>query len=202
MNIRQRYARLAPFYDAFDIFERLYKRRLRSQIFAGLGGLILDAGAGTGPNVAFYPDGARVLAIDLSPEMLVRARRRCDRLDKSADLAAMDILRMGFRDSTFDAVVAAFIFCVLDETMQAPALAELARVCKPGGEIRILDYTVSPRVLPRMGTALWQPWQNLVYGGTFDRHTERYLIPAGLALRREERMLQDTVRILYTQAAG
>jgi SAM-dependent methyltransferase len=42
----------------------------------GLSGLILDAGVGTGRNFPFYPHGAKIVGIDLSPAMLARAERR------------------------------------------------------------------------------------------------------------------------------
>ncbi|MFQ6017872.1 MAG: class I SAM-dependent methyltransferase [Kiloniellaceae bacterium] len=197
-----RYERLAPLYDLVDLAEALYKRRLRPRLFVGLGGLVLDAGAGTGRNVPSYPEGVRVVGFDLSPAMLARARERGARLGKTAEFVAMDVLHTGFADRCFDAVVAAFLFGVLGERMQRPALTELARVCKPGGEIRILDYTMSSRPARRLYMTLWQPWQKLVYGGAFDRHTERYLNEAGLDLVREEFVLDDMIRILVARPAG
>jgi ubiquinone/menaquinone biosynthesis C-methylase UbiE len=80
--------------------------------------------------------------------MLTQAKLRSERLGRPVDLVAMSVLQTGFPDASFDAVVAAFLFRVLDTDMQGPALAELARLCKPGGEIRILDYTLSRHPLP------------------------------------------------------
>ena len=72
-----RYQRIAPLYDLLDLpFERGRYRRVRPLLFEGLSGHILDAGVGTGRNFPFYPAGATVLGIDLSPAMLARAERR------------------------------------------------------------------------------------------------------------------------------
>ena len=201
MENRRRYDRLAPLYDRVDLAEILYKRKLRPRLFQGLGGIILEAGAGTGNNIPFYPAGARIVALDVSPGMLSRARARSERLGRRVDLVAMDVLQAGFPDATFDAVVSAFSFCVLDDEMQRPALAELARLCKPGGEVRILDYTISRRPVRRFCMSLWQHWERSIYGATFPRHTERYLAEAGLELVAEEYLYKDIIRLLTCRLA-
>ena len=115
------YRRIAAFYDLLDLpFEVGRYRALRPVLFAGLSGTILDAGVGTGRNLPFYPEGAKVTGIDLSPAMLARARRRRDRLGLEVELEEMDVLHTAFSDHAFDAVVASFLFCVLTRTATAP----------------------------------------------------------------------------------
>ncbi len=71
---RQRYGRIAPFYDLLDLpFEYGRYRALRPHLFQNISGTILDAGVGTGRNMPFYPDGSQITGIDLSPAMLARA---------------------------------------------------------------------------------------------------------------------------------
>ncbi|NIR81937.1 MAG: class I SAM-dependent methyltransferase [Gammaproteobacteria bacterium] len=202
MDNRRRYDWLAPLYDRIDLAEVAYKRKLRPRLFRGLGGTILEAGVGTGCNIAFYPPGARVVAFDASPAMLAQARCRSERLGKPVELVATSVVQTGFAEASFDAVVTAFLFGVLDAGMQGPALAELARLCKPGGEIRILDYTVSRQPFRRLWMTLWLPWERAVYGGTFSRHTERYMADAGLELAREEFLYKDMVRLLTARHAA
>jgi ubiquinone/menaquinone biosynthesis C-methylase UbiE len=202
MKTRRKYDRIAPVYDLVDVAEIAYKRELRPRLFAGLTGLILDAGVGTGCNMPFYPEGARVVGLDASPAMLARAKRRAERLGKPVELVAMDVLHTGFPDRCFDHVVAAFLFGVLDESKQGRALAELARLCKPGGAIRILDYTFSKHPIRRLYMGVWQPFQNLIYNGAFDRRTERYMSDAGLELVRDEFVLKDMIRLLSARIAA
>ena len=101
-----------------------------------------------------------------------------------------------FPDSHFDYVIATFLFCVLDDALQLPALSELRRVLKHDGEIRILEYSYSEDPLRRFIMRLWAPWVRLVYGATFDRHTERYVETAGLELIEERFVYHDIIKLL------
>ncbi|RMD63059.1 MAG: class I SAM-dependent methyltransferase [Alphaproteobacteria bacterium] len=202
MKRLRRYDFLAPLYDSIDFSEWLYKRRLRPRLFAGLGGRILDAGIGTGCNVPFYPSEAWMVGTDLSPGMLSRAQRFAARTRRPVALAAMDICNLGFPDGSFDAVISTFVLCTLDEELQRPALAEFARIVRPGGEVRILDYALSRRPLVRSLMKAYQPWEKLVFHGAFDRHTKRYFAPAGLSFVREESYVLDMVRLYVARRPG
>jgi ubiquinone/menaquinone biosynthesis C-methylase UbiE len=197
MRKKSRYARIARLYDLLDLpFEYGRYRPLRRELFLGLSGRILDAGVGTGRNMPFYPTGAKVVGIDASPEMLARARARRDRLGIEVDLFEMDALRTAFADSYFDAVVAAFLFCVLDEDEQLPALRELGRICKPEGEIRILEYAYSSDPVRRFVMRLWAPWVRYAFGAGFDRNTESYAAAAGLAVSAKRWLFRDIIKLL------
>ena len=199
-DARAVYRRIAPFYDFLDgSFERKRYAPIRGTLFAGLDGRILDAGVGTGRNIPHYPDGAEVIGIDLSQAMLAQARARRDGLGSTVPLAAMDVLQTAFPDSRFDAVVASFVFCVLRPDQQQPALAELARVLKPGGEIRLLDYTWSRQPLRRFVMSLWAPWVRWAYGAGFDREPHRHVEPAGLVLAEDRFLIDDVVRYLVAR---
>ncbi len=129
-----RYERIAPFYDVLDLpFERRRYRALRPLMFEHLHGRLLDAGVGTGRNCPFYPPDAVVSAIDNSPAMLARARRRCHAVAAAGRLYRMDVTSLAFPTGAFDAAVATFLFCVLPDRLQLPALQELGRVVRKGG---------------------------------------------------------------------
>ncbi len=199
---RQRYERLAPFYDLLDLpFEYRRYRALRPQLFEGISGTILDAGVGTGRNLPFYPEGSHVTGIDFSPAMIVRANKRRAKLGKNIELLEMNVLATTFPDRHFDAVVATFLFCVLDEDQQLPALRELARICKPSGVLRFLDYTYSNDPIRRSIMRLWTPWVRWVYGAAFDRQTERYIPQAGLKIVETRFLYQDTIKLIVARPA-
>jgi ubiquinone/menaquinone biosynthesis C-methylase UbiE len=167
-----RYERIAPFYDLMDLpFERRRYRALRRLIFQSLDGRLLDAGVGTGRNCPFYPTDAIVSGIDVSPAMLARAQRRCPTVSAAGRLYLMDVTKMDFPAGSFDAAIAIFLFCVLPDNLQLPALRELGRVVKPGGLIRLLDYVRPRGTLRRLSSRIWQPWIAWAYGASFDRHT-------------------------------
>lgn len=195
--VRATYRRIAPFYDLLDApFERGRYAALRGVLFAGLEGRLLDAGIGTGRNIPFYPPGVQAVGIDLSRPMLARARKRRTALGRNVPLAVMDVVRTGFPDASFDAVVASFVFCVLDESLQRPALAELARILKPGGTLRLLDYSLSARPWRRFAMALWAPWVRWAYGASFARTPRRHLEPAGFEIEEDRFLTADILRYL------
>jgi ubiquinone/menaquinone biosynthesis C-methylase UbiE len=194
---RPRYTRIARFYDLLDLpFEYLRYRPIRRMLFRGVRGAVLDAGVGTGRNMPFYPRDGEVVGIDLSPRMLAQARKRRARLGVSADLREIDVRVTGFAGDRFDFVIATFLFCVLEADDQLPALSELRRICKPGGEIRLLEYTTSTRPARRFVMRLWAPWVRWMYGAAFDRETARYASAAGLRLVEERFVFQDIIKLL------
>jgi len=192
-----RYQRIAPFYDLLDWpFEHRRYRALRPLLFRGLVGRLLDAGVGTGRNCEFYPPTATVSGIDTSPAMLARAHERCPTLAASGRLYQMDIIDLAFPTAAFDAAVASFLFCVLPDDRQVPALRELGRVVKPGGLIRLLEYVRPRRGLRRILSRIWQPWIAWAYGASFDRETERHIPEAGLELVESRYVVDDLVKLL------
>jgi ubiquinone/menaquinone biosynthesis C-methylase UbiE len=192
-----RYERIAPFYDLLDWpFERRRYRALRPLLFRGLAGQLLDAGIGTGRNCAFYPPQAVVSGIDTSPAMLARAHRRCPTVAQAGRLYRMDVTRLQFPARSFDAAVATFLFCVLPDELQVPALRELGRVVKPGGLIRLLEYVRPRGTIRRLVSRVWQPWIAWAYGASFDRQTEKHVPEAGLHLAESRYVVDDLVKLL------
>lgn len=196
-----RYQRIAPLYDLLDLpFEHGRYRHIRPLLFRGLSGHILDAGVGTGRNVRYYPAGASVLGIDLSPAMLARAERRLADTGALVELRQMDVTALDLPNASFDAAVATFLFCVLPEELQVPALRELGRVVKPHGEIRLLEYVRPTGTLRRLMTKVWQPWVGWAYGASFDRNTEAHLPEAGLELIDARFAVDDLIRLIVARA--
>ncbi len=193
----RQYQRIAPFYDLLELpFEYGRYRRLRRLVFDGLSGRILDAGVGTGRNVEFYPQGAEVVGIDISPAMLARAARRLKKSSAAIELREMDVSRLDFPAGSFDIAVATFLFCVLPEELQRPALRELGRVVRTDGSIRLLDYVRPQRPLRRAIASLWAPWITWAYGASFDRSTEELIPDAGLELVKAEFVVDDLLKML------
>ena len=197
---RARYRRIAPVYDLLDLpFEYGRYRPLRQMLFTGLSGRILDAGVGTGRNIPFYPPEAEVTGIDSSREMLARAERRRARLEARVELLERDVRATALPESSFDAVVASFLFCVLPQQDQVPALRELARVAKPGAELRLLEYTRPQAPFRRMLTRVWEPWVRWAYGASFDRDVARDVPAAGLELVETRFVIDELVHYVVAR---
>ncbi len=201
-SILDRYQRIAPLYDLLDLpFEHSRYRKIRPLLFAGMSGTILDAGVGTGRNFPFYPPGAKVVGIDLSPAMLARAQRRLGTATAAVELREMDVTHLDFADRTFDAAAATFLFCVLPDELQVPALREIKRVLKPGGMVRLLEYTRPSGTFRRAVTKLWEPWVHWAYGASFDRRTEQHIPAAGLQLIELYFVVDDLLKLMTARVA-
>ena len=197
----ERYQRIAPLYDALDLaFETRRYRRIRPLLFERLSGRVLDAGVGTGRNIAYYPAGATVLGIDISPAMLARAEARRARSPASVALRRMDVTRLDLADDSFDAAVASFLFCVLPDEAQALALRELRRVVRNGGEVRLLDYVRPRGMMRRALVKIWEPWTAWAYGASFDRDTEAHIVSAGLKVAEARYVVDDLVKLVKAVA--
>jgi ubiquinone/menaquinone biosynthesis C-methylase UbiE len=197
MSNFERYERIAAFYDLLDLpFEYGRYRKIRPLMFEGLSGRLLDAGVGTGRNFPFYPPTAEVIGIDQSPAMLARAERRRGSAAAPVTLRRMDVTRLDYPDHYFDAAVATFLFCVLPDELQVPALKELGRVVKPGGLIRLLEYTRPSGAIRRTITKIWEPWVYWAYGAGFNRRTEEHVPEAALQLIDSRFVAGDLIKII------
>lgn len=199
----ERYQRIARFYDLLDFpFEYRRYRKIRPFLFEGLSGRLLDAGVGTGRNFPFYPPGAEVIGIDLSPAMLVRAAGRLATARAKVELRQMDVTQLAFPDRHFDGAIATFLFCVLPDELQVPALKEIGRVVKPGGVIRLLEYTRPQGGLRKAITKLWEPWVHWAYGAGFDRNTQEHVPEAGLELVDARFVVGDLIKLITARPPG
>ncbi len=140
--IKKRYDRIAPYFDKIEgMMEKMMLGDLRTIIWKKLiGEKILEAGVGTGKNFPYYP-AKTISAIDFSPAMIKQAENKRQRLGVSVDLSIMDVQQLDYPDNHFDSVIATFLFCSVPEPKQG--LLELKRVCKPGGEVLLLEHVLS-----------------------------------------------------------
>ena len=104
---------------------------------------VLEVGVGTGLSLPLYPRDVTITGIDVSREMLEKARSRVarQRLANVEALLEMDAERMSFADASFDKVVAMYVVSVVERPAQL--LAELHRVCRPHGEIFLVNHVRS-----------------------------------------------------------
>lgn len=120
--------------------ESPYLRELRSRVAGEATGRVLEIGAGTGFNFAYYADGTSVVATEPNPEMLLRAQPRAR--EHGIDLHPAPAERLPFDDGSFDTVVATGVFCAVDDPVRA--LSEVHRVLRPGGELRFSEHVRAP----------------------------------------------------------
>jgi phosphatidylethanolamine/phosphatidyl-N-methylethanolamine N-methyltransferase len=149
INAVQRvYRRYAPAYDFyFGVMFQPGREEIIGRMNCRPGERILEVGVGTGLSLPLYPRHVEVTGIDLSREMLARARarRRRQRLFQVAALRLMDAEHMQFADNSFDKVVAMYVVSVTPHP--ARMTAEMRRVCKPGGQLFVVNHFQHPNSL-------------------------------------------------------
>ena len=122
----------------YDYSQRIAFSRLLNNVPLK-GGLVLDVGTGVGRWVPFLLNrGARrVIGIDIEHERLLRASRRQNGDDAAFGLASA--AQLPFPDGAFDFVSSVAVLLHLDYESKERAIAEIARVTKPGGYVGIIE---------------------------------------------------------------
>lgn len=196
--LERKYRITAHLYDFLDWpWERQY-RKWRPEIVGDVEGRVLEAGVGTGRNLVHYPADVELHAVDLSEAMLARARRRAASAPCRVTLRKADALDLNHLEAdSFDWYVATFLYCVLPDPLQPPALAEMRRVLAPGGRFRLVEILYSRRFWRRLPQKLLTPFVEWVYGARFDRHTREHLdATPGLEVTGSRWLKEDTHLLL------
>jgi phosphatidylethanolamine/phosphatidyl-N-methylethanolamine N-methyltransferase len=142
--VKAAYRRYAGVYDAvFGPVLQPGRRAVLEALGLRAGDRVLEVGVGTGLSLPLYPRAVRVTGIDVSREMLDKARARVARrgLGNVEALLEMDAEAMTLPDASFDKVVAMYVVSVVENP--ARLLQELHRVCKPDGEIFLVNHVRS-----------------------------------------------------------
>ena len=143
-TVKAAYRRYAGFYDAlFGPVLQPGRKAVIEALNCQPGERVLEVGVGTGLSLDLYPASVRVTGIDVSREMLEKARRRVAkrRLGHVEALLEMDAEAMSFAAASFDKIVAMYVLPVVPNPGRL--LAELHRVCKPIGEIYLVNHVRS-----------------------------------------------------------
>lgn len=176
----QVYDRFAHVYDLlFGAICSPGRRRAIDSLACAPGDRILEIGVGTGSSLGLYPDGSTVVGVDLSREMLQEAssKRAAGRDGARRHLARMDAQRLAFPDASFDKVVAFYVIPVLPDP--ALCVTEMKRVCRPGGDLMLVNHFQSTSQAVRRIERLLDPLTRRIgWSMTVDR--EEILAGAGL----------------------
>lgn len=167
------YKSKAYLYDILDWpYEYLYYKKWRPKLLSDLSGKVLEAGVGTGRNLAFYPCSVQLTAIDKSQAMIEKAAKRLKQAKCSVNLLQQDICQMNdIKSNNYDWVISTFLFCVLPNHLQAQALTEIARVLKSGGKFKIVEIVYSKNSKIRARQRFIAKYVENIFGARFDRNT-------------------------------
>lgn len=182
---RSSYDRMAGLYDVMEWLPERRYRPWRRRLWAEVRGpKVLEIGVGTGKNMPFYPHDVGMTAIDLSPKMLERARRRAARLGVDVDLRLGDAQALDLPDDEFDQAVGTFVFCSVPDPVLG--LSEVRRVLKDGGRLLLLEHVRAANRLLGRAMDVANPLSVRVTGANINRRTVDNVERAGFELERVE----------------
>jgi ubiquinone/menaquinone biosynthesis C-methylase UbiE len=190
---REKWNRSAGTYDLFGAGAEKRWADAKREFFATMRGRVLFLAAGTGIDFQFFPPGREIVAIDISPQMLERARPRAEAYSGRIDLREMDVHDLDFPDGTFDQVFTACTFCSVPDPVKG--LRRLHRALKVGGELRMFEHTGSR----------WFPFSAMLHlvtpitrrsGPDLNRPTVANVQKAGFAIREVCNLYLDIVKTI------
>ncbi len=194
--IKHRYDRLAPYFDGLEaVMEGLFFKSWRKQLWAKVDGHhILEVGVGTGKNFDYYPAGARITAIDFSQIMLEQAINKKNRKNIAVDLNLMDVQSLCYADNSFDTVIGSFVFCSVP--LPRKGLKELYRVCKPGGQVLLLEHVLSSRPVIAKAMNFINPAVVALVGANINRNTLKNVKACPFASVRVDDNSSDIIKLI------
>ncbi len=139
-SIKKIYAGYSNVYDA--LFKRFFYPRIKhaiSYMDIKPGDRILDVGVGTGLSLSVFPRYCKVVGIDLSTEMLRKAKEKIEANHlNNIKVMSMDAMCVGFKDDSFDKVFISHVVTVVPDPYKV--MSEVRRVCRKGGQVVIVNH--------------------------------------------------------------
>ncbi|MFF7643884.1 methyltransferase domain-containing protein [Streptomyces canus] len=177
----------------------------RRRLLDGLTGRVLEVGAGQGRNFRHYPDSVNeVVALEPDDTLRTAAEQAAASAPVRVTVVAGEAGQLPGKDSAFDAVIASLVLCSVGDP--PAALAETARVLRPGGQLRFYEHVRSPRPwAARLEDAITPLWRRAAGGCHPNRDTEAAIRAAGFTIEQIDRfgfsfaaLAPNTLHILGT----
>ena len=172
--------------DVFAVLmERADKAGLaewRAKLVRDVTGDVLEIGCGTGSMFRYYPKGVTVVGTEPAEAFLALAKDAAAKCAAEVTTRVAHAEKLPFQDQTFDVVVVASVLCAVASVERT--LAEIRRVLKPGGEVRLIEHVRSTRAIPGLlmdvFNPAWRLWNRI--GCNMNRKTDVTLRAAGFDL--------------------
>jgi SAM-dependent methyltransferase len=138
--------------------------RIRERVVEGLAGEVVEIGFGTGHNLPYLPrEVTRLRAVEPNRRSVALAADRIAHASFPVEVVGLDGQRIPLPDATVDAVLCTWSLCTIPDPLAA--LAEMARVLKPGGELHFVEHGRAPDARVRTWQQRLDPLQQRLAGG-------------------------------------
>lgn len=190
-------ATFAALYDPFMAgVERAGLGRWRAELLSDVRGRVLEIGAGTGANLPHYPSGLDLTLLEPVEPM----RRRL--LERAGDhpVVAGTAEALPFEDASFDFVVSGLVLCSVTDLEKS--IAEIHRVLRPGGELRMIEHVGDQGAMRALQRVLNPVWKVCARGCQLTRDTEDALRAAGFELELDRSGLPGGMLVVNAAIHG
>jgi ubiquinone/menaquinone biosynthesis C-methylase UbiE len=195
---------MALVYDPFVwLGELAGMRRRRRTLVSGARGRVVELGAGTGLNIAHYPDDGIDDLVLMEPEPAMRRRlaRRLRRHAHPARIVDAPAECIPLTDESVDTVVSTLVLCTVEDPERA--LGEIARVLRPGGQLLFIEHVrSSSRLLAAWQDYLFRPWRGFAGGCCCNRPTGELMRACGFAVAADDDVWRGMPRIVRPLTVG
>lgn len=175
----------AAVYDRLNAAaERTWLGQRRARLLARASGVVLEVGAGTGANLAYYDGVDRVVATEPDPAMRARLTARLSQANVPVEVSAAPVEHTGLPDASIDTVVSTLVLCSV--TDPPVALAEMLRVLRPGGVLLALEHVRGPGRRARWQDLVTPLWRRVGAGCHPNRDTLSAIRHAGFAVEASD----------------
>lgn len=189
--LQEKWNQASRTYDLITWGDELRFGDAKRRAFAGMSGRCLMLASGTGNDFRHFPPGLSIVAIDISPAMVDRARRRASIYRGELEVRVMDAQNLEFDDASFDTVATAMTFCSIPDPLRA--LREVYRCLKPGGRLLMFEHVRSRLGVVAILQDLMTPLARRL-GPEMNRDTVGNVLRAGFAVVRESNVYLDVVK--------
>jgi ubiquinone/menaquinone biosynthesis C-methylase UbiE len=200
--------RLARYWDthasrydrAMDFWDRRLFGDSRPWACGRAAGDVLEVAIGTGRNLPYYPDRVRLTGVDWSPSMLGIAAELAARLGRQVHLRPGDARALEFPAQSFDTVVCTLGLCAVPDDRRA--IAEMARVLRPGGCLLLVDHVAASSPVLRSLQWLYERISVPLAGEHFLRRPLPHVRDLGFQIEHAERFHLGIVERVAARKPG
>ena len=177
-------------------------RRRRRTLLSAARGHVLEIGAGTGLNVALYPDSVDALTLtEPEPGMRRKLARRVQRQARAAEILDAPAERLPLADSSVDTVVSTLVLCTVGDP--EGALREIARVLRPDGRLLFIEHVrAGSRFLAACQDRFLRPWRAFGGGCECNRPTVELMRRCGFTVEADDGVWRGMPPIVHPLAVG
>jgi SAM-dependent methyltransferase len=177
-------------------------RSRRRGLLGNARGRVVEIGAGTGLNVAHYPDGiAELMLTEPDAAMRRRLARRLQRHGRVARIVDAPAERLPLADASVDTVVSTLVLCTVTDPERT--LREIARVLRPDGQLLFIEHVrASSRFLAACQDKLLQPWRRFAAGCCCNRPTVELMRACGFAVAADDGVWRGMPAIVHPLIVG